>query len=403
MTATLHDLGTRVLVAGTIALWLALALRLPGAVRSRPQRRLLIAVAGLAGSITVYLDPVTALLSQSALLANSCGIVMNVWGVLSSAFILDFVLAAVARRLPWLVYGAAAAVSVTLVLLDTESSPQSGCVTSIDVPWYSPFWWLLCVAHVVAVLPCAVLCARYSRHATTRPLRIGLLLLAAGFASSTVFWSVLVLGFLLTRSPWLGALFPLNIGLTAWLMIAGVSLPLLVQARRRWQDLRTFRRLGPLWQELVAAVPHVELPEPKESRWSTDLRLYRRVIEIRDALLVLRDYVDNGVVDAARAHARSAAPGSEDGGALTTACWLVIAEHAKANGATPRPAGEAADTERTASDDEWAQEVRFLESLARARRHPLVQDFARQHGHDQPLLRQRHREATDDGRAHHTG
>lgn len=377
MTPTaLNEFGMDVLAAGAVVLWVVLLLRLPGAIRSVPQRRLLIAAAGLAGSVTVYLDPVTALLARTPL-AGDCGIVMNVWGMLSSAFILDLVLAALSKRRPWLVYGSAAAVSAVLVSLNAAEGGQAGCVTSLDVPWYSPFWWLLCIAHIIAVIPSTALCARYARRATTRSLRIGLGLLAAGFASSTFFWGVVVLGYLLTRSDWVGAFFPLNIGVTAWLIVAGTGLPLLIQARRQWRYLQTLWRLRPLWRQLVDTVPHVRMPEPalrSVPSGSIDLRLYRRVIEIRDALLILRDYVSPHTVDAARAHVKTAAPASEQE-PLTTACWLAVAQAAKEGGADPRPSALAAPAPRAAGEDAWTSEIKFQEALARVRQAPLVLDF----------------------------
>jgi hypothetical protein len=376
---SLHELGMNVCLYGVIALWVALALRTPGARRSRPQRRLLIAAAGLAGSITVYLDPVTALLNRTYLFGASCGITVNIWGVLSSAFILDFVLAAVARRSPWLIYGTSVLVSGVLLALNTGPVPQAGCVTSIAVPWYSPFWWLLSLAHVVAVGPCAVLCARYASQATSRSLRVGLWLLAAGFISSTVFWSLVVLGYLTTRWAWLGAFFPLNIGITAWLMSIGVALPLVVRAQRWWRNQRALGRLAPLWRDLVAAAPHVRLPKSRSRHWSIDLRLYRRIIEIRDALLILRDYVGQDTVDAARAHVQAAdLPAGADVEALATACWLAVAERAKAGGVPPRPAGRTPTEEPAEPGDEWTNEFAFLDELTQARRAPIVADFARQ-------------------------
>lgn len=374
--ALLKQFGTALVMYGAIALWIALALRMPGAMRSRPQRRLLIAIAGLAGSITVYLDPITKVLNETYVLGTSCGIAMNIWGVISSAFILDFVLAAISRRRPLLVYGSAAAVCVALIWLNTGPVPAAGCVTSIAVPWYSPFWWLLCVAHVVAVLPCAVLCARYARQASTRALRAGLLLLAAGFASSTIFWSFVVLGYLLTHNPWLGSSFSLNIGITAWLMVAGVTVPVVAHVWRLARDLRVLRALEPLWQDLVNAVPHVRMPDPKARFASIDMRLYRRVIEIRDALLILRDYVDQDTVDAAKAHVLAADPNPDTAEARATACWLAVAEQAKAGGAEPRPDAEAPASQRQGTDDQWTGELAFLELLSQAWRSPIAVEFA---------------------------
>ncbi|WP_141281129.1 hypothetical protein, partial [Pseudonocardia hydrocarbonoxydans] len=253
--------GEPILVAGTVTLWVVVALRLPTAVRSAPRRRLLVAVAGLAASVTVYLDPVTALLSSTAL-AGSCGILMNLWGVLSAAFILDFVLAALSRRRPLPVYGSAVAVCAGLVLLDiADGGAQAGCVSSLQVPWYSPFWWLLCVAHVAAVVPAALVTARSSRRAGSRSLQVGLALLCAAFVSSATFWGVVVIARLTTGAACIGGLFALNIAATTWLMAAGAAVPLVVRVGRLVRSAWWLWRLRGLWQILVDAVPGVRMPE----------------------------------------------------------------------------------------------------------------------------------------------
>ncbi|MGH3754586.1 MAG: hypothetical protein ACRDRP_18180 [Pseudonocardiaceae bacterium] len=98
--ASVYEFGTTLELVGALALWSAVFLRAPAALRSHQQRMLLLAVLGIAGSITVYLDPVTAALEQTFIFAESCGLFMNVWGVLSAAFIVDFVLAATSQRRP---------------------------------------------------------------------------------------------------------------------------------------------------------------------------------------------------------------------------------------------------------------------------------------------------------------
>ncbi|GDY33087.1 MAB_1171c family putative transporter [Gandjariella thermophila] len=377
--ASLYHAGTQVELSGAAAMWVVIFLRLPGALRSRQQRMLLFAVIGLAGSITVYLDPVTALINRNLVFAQSCGLFMNAWGVFSAALILDFVLAATADRRPWTVYGLMAATIAALVTLNFTVAPHSGCVTSRFVPWYSPFWWLLIAAHLVAVIPCAVLCGRYAYRAREdRPLRAGLALLAAGFTSSAAFWTV-VLGFLLARPAWLGALFPLNIGVTAWLTTAGASLPLVLEARRWTGNMAALWRLWPLWRDLVRTVPHVALSPPGVrvrdlfgGPRTTYLRLYRRVIEIRDAILILADHVDTETVERARAHV--AAHGVPEGEieAAVTACWLQFASRARAAGEDTRPGPHP----RTAPQgDDLPAEIAFLLAVVRARGGAAVASF----------------------------
>ncbi|UQS25691.1 hypothetical protein L1857_24230 [Amycolatopsis thermalba] len=201
--AALESGGTHLLAAGTLVLWVTLVIRAPAARRAPPRRRMLIAIASLATSITLVLEPVAGLVDRAFGPGGGCGIVVSVWGVVGSALILDFVLAATASRRPLLVYGGAALVSAALLLINS-GAPAPACLTSADVPWFGLFWSLLCLAHVLGTGPAAILCARYGRRATTRPLRAGLYVLATGFASSTVFWGLVVPAYLVTRSPWLG-------------------------------------------------------------------------------------------------------------------------------------------------------------------------------------------------------
>ncbi|GAB1692265.1 MAB_1171c family putative transporter [Krasilnikovia sp. M28-CT-15] len=377
--AAIYRTGQTVELLGALALWVALALRVRSARHSRQQRMLLYAVAGLAGSITVYLDPVSAAINRNLVFANSCGLFMNVWGVLASALILDFILAAISRRRPWLVYGLGAAVSVTLILLNFTVAPHAGCVSAQVVPWYSPFWWLLIAAHLVATIPSAALCARYAlRAGEDRTLRTGLLLLAAGFVSSTVFW-LIVLAFLLLRPMALGAFFPLNIGITAWLMTAGVCLPLLIDVRRQARNRAALWRLWPLWRDLVAAAPHVVLQQPSgrlrqmlARPRTTNLRLYRQVVEIRDAILILRDYVRAEEMDyVLRTVAVGRAPQHQASPAVV-ASWLEVARRNQANGVTPRRIPDDATPEPGHDLD---SEVAFLLQLSQTRRSPAVRAF----------------------------
>ncbi|WP_265568504.1 MAB_1171c family putative transporter [Streptomyces hygroscopicus] len=375
-----YKLGCRAELLGALALWTVIFLRLPTARRSHQQKMLLIAAIGLAGSITVYLDPVSAALNHSFTFAQSCGLFMNAWGVLSSAFILDFVLAAMSRRHPWLVYGPMIVTVAVLVALNYTVDPHAGCVNSEAVPWYSPFWWLLVAAHLVGTIPCAVLCVRYGRQARDhRPLRTGLFLLAAGFTSSSMFWCV-VLAFLLTRPAWLGALFPGNIGLTAWLMTAGVGLPLALTVHRTACDAKVMWHLHPLWRDLVEAVPHVVLERPRSrirsllgSPRTIHLRLYRQVIEIRDALLVLQDYVTPEKMEHACRHITAQALREEQVEPAFTACWLHAALEARAAAGTPRPNPLA--TAGT-SDNGLRSETDFLLAVLRSRTLPAVRSFA---------------------------
>lgn len=68
-------------------------------------------------------------------------------------------------------------------------------------------------------------------------------------------------------------------------------------------------RLHPLQRTFIEAVPHIALDGPRSrvrqvlgSPSTMRLRLHRQVIEIRDALLVLQDYVTPETMNHARRH-----------------------------------------------------------------------------------------------------
>ncbi|WP_352243203.1 MAB_1171c family putative transporter [Lentzea sp. NBRC 105346] len=351
-------------------MWVVIALRIPAARRSPQQRMLLLAVAGMAGSITVYLAPVlSALNALPGIVVQGCGLFTNVWGVFSSALVLDFVLGALGKRRARLVYGVTAGVIAALIVLNVTIFPNDeGCVTTNHAAWYSTFWWLLIASHLVAKIPCVILCARYSYRASEdRSLRIGLGLFAAAFAVSTFFW-LTMLYVLLFDARWIGKYSSLMIGTTAVLMAAGAALPLVLDTARMVRDMISLWRLWPLWRDLVADVPHVALTEPGPrvrdligTPRSTYLRLYRRVIEIRDAMLILRDYVTPETIERARSQVTG-------GSAAVTATWLEIARQAKRAGAEPVP-NPLTFTELTG--DDLAAEIRYLLAVAEARAEAL--------------------------------
>ena len=63
-------------------------------------------------------------------------------------------------------------------------------------------------------------------------------------------------------------------------------------------------RLYPLWHVMRQAVPEIELPPEAGLRWNIRYRLHRRVIEIRDAQLILWPYSSTAVAELAAAMAR---------------------------------------------------------------------------------------------------
>lgn len=92
----------------------------------------------------------------------------------------------------------------------------------------------------------------------------------------------------------LGTAWAVGSFVTLAILAALISMPLvsalLVRAGLD-RESRWCRRLRPLWHDLTAAVPEVVLPPDREDRRGSSARLYRMTVEIRDALLHLKQYV----------------------------------------------------------------------------------------------------------------
>jgi hypothetical protein len=104
-----------------------------------------------------------------------------------------------------------------------------------------------------------------------------------------------------------------------------------------------------------------------------DLRLYRTVIEIRDAMLDLRAYVPQAVLDDVRAHLGHGSASSAEVGPRVTACWLRIARHAKAGGVPPLR-GDL--TVPVLGGADLPDEIEFLRQVAKADTSPRIRELA---------------------------
>ncbi|WP_433859271.1 MAB_1171c family putative transporter [Streptomyces kronopolitis] len=129
----------------------------------------------------------------------------------------------------------------------------------------------------------------------------------------------------------------------------------------RFTDHRAFRELGPLHREVTSQIPDPVLHlEP-----DTDLRtrLYRRLVEIRDAQWALRVWTPAEVAGAAEERALAAGLTGTDLAATVEAAQLRAALEARA--AQVRPAVHP-QTPRVAEPEDLAAELAFQRKLARA-------------------------------------
>jgi len=143
------------------------------------------------------------------------------------------------------------------------------------------------------------------RHQVTGPLRTGLTFLAAGAVAGLGYVVLRLLGMVAEQAAWSFLTTATLRGCratgtaAALLVTTGISWHTVhawrVRAQQWWLARHRLLTLGPLWRDLVAAVPGIALQPP--TRWGalTDhfkitglpWRVYRRVIEIHDASLAL--------------------------------------------------------------------------------------------------------------------
>jgi hypothetical protein len=227
---------------------------------------------------------------------------------------------------------------------------------------------------VVAEVVCAVVCGYGARRADHWAMRWALFALAVGWSANALPW-LLNIVWLVSHDPAWIAWFSEIDGVSAIGISVGAALPLVAAIQQSVQHRAAYRRLGPLWRSLTDAVPDVRLTQPATSRplHPARLRLYRRVVEIRDAMIVLRSYVSVDDMQAAHEHVERHAVPDELRDASITACWLVAALHYRQQGHTP---ATRTDNIAGVGGDNFEQEVQFLLQVADAYSQGLARTYA---------------------------
>jgi hypothetical protein len=164
--------------------------------------------------------------------------------------------------------------------------------------------------------------------------------------------------------------------LGAVFVAVGASWPTMArlgQASREWvHAYRVHRQLRPLWEELIASGHGAALERPGRKRVDSlrardvHLRLYRRVIEIRDAQMSLRPFLSSDVRVAAAAEARALSLNGVEAEAL------VEARQMRAALGAGKPVSEP-DSFRRAQEGSLRSEADWLAAVARSFRTPAAQ------------------------------
>ena len=330
-----------------VLLWGVVAARLPTLWRDAQQRAMWSTLCTLALTKTVATPGVNGLIGE---LVPNAQIIPHLLGVLTAFFLLRFLSLitgydaahAHAARYQLLL---AASVFTTLIILmvatpggirtrgtDLMSAPAGPAAVG---------YWVVLNDYLGTVLMIATaLFWRISRSAPDRLLRNSLRAMASGTLLVAAY-AVLKTGLIVAHSfdvtmsidriePRANAL--RTIGIIVCLV--GAVVPAGGRLRSIIRAYRALWALRPLWNVMRRAFPDVILFPRRRALLElagvdeVQLRLYRRVIEIRDGMLTLRDYLPAGALVEARAYVGDNPP-------LIEACGIALALRRHRSGAEP--------------------------------------------------------------------
>ncbi|MGD3109764.1 MAB_1171c family putative transporter [Streptomyces sp. YGL11-2] len=362
-------------------LWLALTLRASAALRTPEQRGLWLAVVTAAVAMTLTLPAATQLALQATGGVHAIALARNMSGVLSSGAVLYFVsTAAGGRRLRLGVCFVTSLAMVSLLVLDSLVPPHQEHAVTGGAPTPSTAYWIvLVVDHLAADISCTSLCRQYSRRTANPVLKASLRMFGIGTALSCLCWFCQLINLLFHTDRLLPYL-PYVMDLHGLLRAIALLAPSLWAMQGAVAEICTIWHLWPLWRDLVQAVPNVAFIKPRhrllEIVWpqaSWRLLAYRKIIETRDAILDLNDYVP--ACAWARARRRVAAVGvaHDKVDATVLACVMRGARSAKLAG---RPHQQSASGLVSFDNGDLESEKAFLLDMARAYASAPARNFA---------------------------
>ncbi|MCQ4040694.1 MAB_1171c family putative transporter [Streptantibioticus rubrisoli] len=271
------------------------------------------------------------------------------------------------RRL--LGFGIALTVLLIMFYLVDPSRHPASARTSVLLNMSNPYYaaYLCCYLGVCTVgqLSACRLSLRYARIANRQWLRLGMWSVTAGATLVLLYCAVRYAEIAATRlgfdtGSW-DSLYWFTGDIGSLLQLFGWTVPSWgprLSAAARWlRSYRAYRRLRPLWWALYRSVPTIAL-DPPPSRLldrlpprDLEYRLYRRVIEIRDAQLALRPYL-----------APSGAAADEPSSAADEALRLKAALRARSQNA--QAPGAPAVAFPGARDEDFGKEIAYLTRVA---------------------------------------
>jgi hypothetical protein len=279
-------------------LWVATAVRLPTLWRDPRQRALWTVLLALALVKSASFPPVAEHLHAA--------VVPNLLGVAAAFCLLRFVALVTGAGQRWWQAVVTVGVLVTLGVLAAVAGrdiDNSGDVLAGPLPAAAVAYWVVLEGYLGAVLvSVASLFWTVGRAAPAGLPRLGLRAVAAGSAVIALYAaskSILVVAHGFGVPIPFQRIEPVAHVVQAAAILLGVAGGLVPATRRARAVVGAYRnllRLRPLWRAMRDAFPEVILFSPRRAFIElagvddVDLRLYRRVIEIRDGMLALRGY-----------------------------------------------------------------------------------------------------------------
>jgi hypothetical protein len=141
---------------------------------------------------------------------------------------------------------------------------------------------------------------------------------------------------------------------------------MLTRLRRQARLWSAYWRLYPLWTMLRQVIPEVELPAEPALRRGIRYRLHRRVIEIRDAQLMLWPYADPKIASLAAGAARSSGMDPAEALAAAEAAVIVDSLQSRLRGRPPRDGEPPAKHVSAACAGDVLAEAAWLVMVSRA-------------------------------------
>ncbi|MFC0113837.1 MAB_1171c family putative transporter [Kibdelosporangium aridum] len=373
-----------------VLLWGLVAGWLPSLRRGRKQRAVWLTFLPIAIIKTISLQPIATAI-QSALGTNADAVIKHLLAIAAAVSLLRFVALITGR--PPRRYQVVLGLVVAAVLAGLFTVARDGIHSSADdllaEPHTAPVelaYWLLLEVYLGTVLCTGCLLVwRVSRVSPTNPLRVGMWLMCAGTGLNAVY-AAYKSAYLVAHAA--GAELPKDVvaaisdtmlPVAGLLIVSGVLVPGWSLARELVGLRLSMRALAPLWRTMRETFPEMilyvseKLPSADGVLATARLRLYRRLIEIRDGMLELRGYVPADTAGQAREFLAARGVHSEH---VAEACWIEVALRRKRAGGQPCPGG----WEAMPGGADEQEEARWLAKVSRAHhksRHPA--EFAERH------------------------